>query len=437
MFKTFYNYSKNLFELALPIIMGNLGFIMIGVGDVVVAGRHSTDTLAAISIATAITNCIMIFGIGILTTISAILSNYRGEGKEIQKYFYPSIKFALLLGVLASGVTLGCIPFLDKIGFEPHLVPIIKDYFFITAFASFGGYLHCAAKEYLQAFEIVIFPNLLTIFCIFLNLGLNILFVYGCGIIPEMGAIGLAVSSFLVRYFMGIVLLIYCFKKIKIQYFKDFNYYKDLLRVGLPASTAVMIEFTGFNVIAVVMGRVASVYAAAHNLICTMTSVAFMIPLAVSNATAVKVGYSNGAKDYHTLKKYAFTALGLAIIFMSVSAIILGLIPEFLVSLFTTDRELINVCVPIIYVLCVFQVFDGLQVTFSGIFKGLKRTKIVMIANFVSYWIISFPLGCFFAFKFNLNLLGFWSALCISSVIVCTTMFIAMLKQFKKLPENL
>ena len=196
---------------------------------------------------------------------------------------------------------------------------------------------------------------------------------------------------------------------------------------------AILIEFTGFNVISVVMGRVASVYAAAHNLICTMTSVAFMIPLAVSNATAVKVGYSNGAKDYSTLKKYAYTALGLAIIFMSISATTLGFIPEFLASLFTKDRELINVCVPIIYVLCAFQIFDGLQVTFSGIFKGLKKTKVVMFANFVSYWIISFPLGCILAFKFNLNLLGFWSAICISSVILCVAMYFAMRRYFKKM----
>ena len=81
------NYAKDLLKLAGPIIMGNLGFIMIGVGDVVVAGRHSTDTLAAISIATAITNCILMLGIGILATSSAILSNYRGEGKNIEKYF--------------------------------------------------------------------------------------------------------------------------------------------------------------------------------------------------------------------------------------------------------------------------------------------------------------------------------------------------------------
>ena len=324
MFKSYGTYAKNLLQMAGPIIMGNLGFIMIGVGDVVVAGRHSTETLAAISIATAITNCILMLGIGILTTSSAILSNYRGGGKNIEKYFYPSIKATAILSVIASGIIFACIPFIDKIGYSADLAKVIKDYFFITGFAVFGGYLHCAMKEYLQAFEIVVFPNLLTIFCVFLNLGLNILFVFGCGIIPEMGAIGLAISSLIVRYFMGIVLFIYCLVKIKIKYYKDFNYYKNLIKVGLPSSLAIMIEFAGFNIIAVIMGRVAGIYAAAHNLLCTFTSVSFMIPLAISNATAVKVGFANGAKDYPTLKKYAYTCILMSIGVMAISAMIIG-----------------------------------------------------------------------------------------------------------------
>ncbi len=425
--------AKNILELAFPIIMGNLGFIMIGVGDVIVAGRHSTDTLAAISLATAMLNCILMLGIGILSTISAILSNYRGEGKDIRKYFFPSVKFSIFLGLLSSIIILIFIPIIDKIGFAPNLAKIVKDYFFITAFATFGGYLHCAVKEYLQAFEIVIFPNILTIFCVFLNLFLNIIFVFGWGFIPQMGAIGLAIASLVVRYFMGFGLLVYCLMKIKVQYFKDFNYFKDLIKVGLPSSLAIMIEFVGFNIISVVMGRVAGIYAAAHNILCTMSSVSFMVPLAISNAVSVKVGFTNGSKEFVLLKKYAHTGIGMSLIFMSFSAIIFGLFPEFLVSLFTRDYELVKVCVPIVYTLCFFQLFDGLQVSLSGIFRGLKRTKIVMISNLIAYWIISFPLGCVLAFKLNLNLIGFWYGLFASSIIVCSIMSLYLKRIFKKM----
>ena len=429
----FNKYAKDLLRIAGPIIMGNLGFVMIGVGDVIVAGRHSTNTLAAISIATAVTNTLMMIGIGILVSISAILSNYRGEGRDIRKYFYSSLKFGMSLAFFICLIILACIPAIDKIGFTPELIPLIKDYFFITAFATFGGYLHAVTKEYLQAHEILIFPNLVTIACVFLNIIMNVVLVFGIGPFPQLGVKGLAIASLLVRYFMGITLLIYCFAKFRFVNFKDSNYIKDLAKVGIPASLAIMIEFAAFNSISVIMGRVAGIYAAAHNLICTLTNVSFMIPLAISNAMAIKVGYSNGGKLYGDLKQYAKTGIKICLGFMTCSALVIGCIPDFIIGLFTKDTELIKVCVPIAYVLCIFQIFDGLQVALSGVFRGIKNTKIVMFSNFIGYWIIALPAGCLLAFGCNMKLIGFWYALFASSVVICSIMIISMLSKFKKM----
>lgn len=432
MFKLERKYIKDLLQIAFPIILGNLGFIMIGVGDVIVAGRHSTETLAAISLATAIINCITIIGIGILGSISPILSNYRGANKEPEKYFYPSLKFTFILSLIISIVIFSFIPLIENLGFEEQLNPIIKDYFFVTAFSTFGAYLHCMAKEFLQAFEIVIFPNILTIFCIFLNVILNILFVFGFGIIPEMGAIGLAIASLITRYFMGIVLFLYCYKKVKVKPHKDKNYYLDLLKVGIPSSVAIMIEFVAFNSITVIMGRVSGIYAAAQNIVCTITSISFMVPLAIGNAAGVKVGFANGAKAYIALKKFAYTAMALSVGFMAISAIIVAIAPGLITSLFTTDKNLIEVCVPIIYTLCFFQVFDGLQAALAGIFRGLKHTEVVMIANFISFWIIAVPVGCLLALKFQLNLMGFWYALILAAIALCLIMFTNLMQKFRK-----
>ena len=426
-------YIKDITKIAAPIILGNLSFIMIGVGDVIVAGRHSTDTLAAVSLATAILNCIMMFGIGILSSISAILSNYRGAGKEAEKYFYPSLKFTSLLSIVTSLVIFAFIPLIGKLGFEDKLVPLVKDYFLITAFSTFGAFLHCMSKEFLQAFEIVIFPNVLTVICIFVNLILNIIFAFGWGAIPEMGAAGLAIASLITRYFMGFVLFTYCFKKVHIQKFKDKNYYRDLIKVGMPSSLAIMIEFIGFNAMTVILGRISGIYAAAQNIVCTLTSVSFMVPLAISNATAVKVGFANGAKYYKSLKTYAYTGISICVAFMTCSAVCVALFPEFLIKLFTHDKELLDVCMPIVYILCFFQVFDGLQVALAGVFRGIKKTKVVMISNFIGYWLVSIPLGCFFAFHMKLNLLGFWYGLITAAVVLCTIMFVTMQIRFKKL----
>lgn len=427
----FRHYAKELLNIALPIIMGNLGFILIGAGDVLIAGRHSTDTLAAISIATAITNCIQTFGIGLIVSVSPLLSNYRGENKSAKKYFYPTLRFAMFLAILVMLAVLAFIPLIDFMHFEPKLVPMIKQYMFVTAFATFGGYLHAAVKEFLQAFEIVLFPNLVTAFAVFLNIVLNIVLVFGLGPIPSLGVLGLAIASFVVRYFMGLVLLFYCFKLMNFKNYVDFDYYKNLIKIGIPISCAILVEFIAFNSIAIIMGSVSGVYAAAQNLICTLTTVSFMVPLAISNAIAVKVGFANGAGNIKDLKKYSFVGTVICVGFMTCSAIIFASFPEFLVRLFSQDDVLIKISIPILYVLAIFQVFDGLQVALSGIFKGIKKTGVVLLSNFVAYWLISIPLGCTLAFKFNLGLKGFWFGLCAAAIILCFIMLTMLLKNIR------
>ena len=426
-------YLTDILNIATPIILGNLSFILIGVGDIIIAGRHSTETLAAVSISNAIIMSISMFGIGTLGSISALLSNYRGSKQEPEKYFYPSIKITAILSFIISTIILAIIPFIDKMGFDPNIIKPIKEYFFISVFSIFGAYLHCTLKEFLQTFEIVLFPNLLSVFSIFLNIILNIIFVFGFGLIPEMGVKGLAIVSLITRYFMGLVLLFYCYKKFNIGYHKDFKYYTDLLKIGIPSSVAMIIEFLGFNITIVILARISSLYAAAQNIIFTLTSVAYMIPLGISAATSIKVGYTNGAKKFKSLKKYAYTGLLSSIFVMVISALMLAIFPKQILCIFTNDFNLINACLPVLLYLCFFQVFDGMQVALSGIFRGLKNTKIVMMANFISYWLISIPVGCYLGITKKMGLLGFWYGLFISSVVLCIILIINLKNHFNKM----
>lgn len=430
---SFKYYAKELLNIALPIIMGNLGFILIGAGDVLIAGRHSTDTLAAISIATAIINVLFIFGIGLLGSISPILSNKRGARQPAKRYFYPTIRISIIMALITSVAVFATIPLIDYLHFEPKLVPAIKEYMFISAFATVGMYLNAALKEYLQAFEIVLFPNLVTVFCVFLNLILNTVLVFGFGPIPSLGAVGLAIASLIVRWVMGLALLFYCLINMNTRNFHDKSYYKSIMKVGLPISLAVMVEFVAFNSIAIIMGRVAGIYAAAQNLVCTLTTVSFMVPLALSNAIAVKVGFANGADNIKDLKKYAFVGIVMAVSFMACSSIVFATFPEFLVGLFTKDKALVSICIPIIYILSMFQVFDGLQVALSGVFKGIKETNVVLLANFVGYWLIYLPLGYHLALHRNFMLRGFWYGLIISAIILCTIMIVLLRKNIRKI----
>lgn len=422
-------YIRELLKISAPIILGNIGFILIGIGDVVVAGRHSTDTFAAISIATAILNCIFTFGIGLISSISPLLSNYRGEKRVVKRYFYPSIRFAMTLAFIVSILIFAFIPVIPFMGFEQKLIKPIQEYMFVSAFSTFGAYLHACLKEFLQTFEIVMFPNVLTLFCVFLNVALNVIFVFGFGPIPSMGVIGLAIASLLVRYVMGFALLIYCYAQMRLSNYHEKGYYKNLVKIGLPISMAVFIEFVAFNCIAILMGRVSGIYAAAQNLVCSLTTVSFMVPFAISNAIAIKVGFANGAGEFQDLKKYALTGTVMSVAFMFCSAMIFLSFPKFIVGIFTVDDNIYKIVLPVMFVVAMFQVFDGLQVSLAGICKGVKQTDIVLLANFVAYWCVSIPVGCILGLALNYKLIGFWVGLVMSAMILCAIM-IYKLKKF-------
>lgn len=430
--KVYPKYVKELLNLAMPMIMGTLGMILIGAGDVFVAAKYSTNTLASVSIANSIIICIFLFGIGILTSVSPLLSNLRGSKDSIKKYFLPTINFAMLLAFISFVLILICIPLVEKIGFEKILVPDIKKYMFICAFSTFGAYLQVALKEYLQAFEIVLFPNFLNFIGVFFHLFLDFVFVFGWFGFPAMGTIGLAIATLLSRTLFGLILLFYCLIFIRIRKYKDFGYFINLLKLGLPIAIAIVLEFAAFYLITILMGRVSGIYAASQSILITITTATFMIPVAISNAIAVKVGFANGACNFVDLKRYAFSGIAISMGFMSICALGFLFFPKFFVNIFTNDPSLVKICVPILILAGFFQIFDGLQVSLSGIFKGLKKTNIVMFGDFAAYWLIGLPLGLLLGFKYNMNLYGLWVGL---TVAIFTLSMILLFILIRKLPK--
>ena len=428
-----YKYIKELFQLALPIIMGNLGLILLGAGDCFVAGRYSTEAIAAISIATAINATVMMFGTGLMFSVSPLLSNKRGAKESTKKYFYPSIRFAIITGLILMLITFAYIPFLDYLGFEKSLLANVKLFTYIVVLSAIPAQINVTIKEFLQSYEIVFVPNLLLILSVFLNIFLNYIFVFGMFGLPQMGVTGIALSTTLVRTTLSIILLSFCFYNFRFKQYKDSEYYKQIIKIGLPISSAIIIEFLAFNYIAVIMGRVSGVYAAAHNIILILSSASFMIPMGISNAMAVKVGYANGARNYPELINYIKNGMGIAVLFMIFAGMMFAIFPHQFASLFTSDKELISIIVPVMYIVAAFQVTDGIQASLSGIYKGLKRTKFVMISNFIGYLLISISLGFYLGIIKRMYLTGCWLAISISSAILCLILISFLLIILKRL----
>lgn len=433
--KEYKNHARQLIELSIPIILGNVGNMLINVGDVIVAGRHGTVTLAAISVASAIFMTFLIAGVGFMASISPVISNLRGMRIPAKNLFRVTTFYSLLIGLIFFTLIRLILPIIPNIGLAGDLAYYVTEYLEISSWGAFAGLLFMAFKEFLQAYEIVIFPNLIVVGAIFLNIFLNIVFVFGYLGFPELGVKGLAIASLIVRWLMALILFLYCipFLKGKTQKYK--SYIKDLIKTGWPISLALFFEFLGFNITAILVGKFTEVYAACHNIIVTMTGTTYMIPLSISNAAAIKIGFANGERNIQNIKRYTITGYILIIGYMATNMVLYGFFPHQLLKIFTKDPIVVQTCLPVLGIVLCFLFFDGMQCACVGALKGLKETKPIMWTMAFAYLVVSIPFGSVLAFKYGIVLNGFWIGLACGIFVACIISSTILIRKIKKLTK--
>ena len=410
-------YIAELFTISLPIMLGNVGHTLIGATDVWIAAKHSVNTLASIAIANAILFTIFFIGIGLLSGISIILANRRGAKETTKKYFLSGVVLSQVLAFITLIFLIIITKFVPFMGFSEELIPAIQQYMYVTSFSIFGMYLYQAIKEFLLAYEIVNFPNIVVLISVAVNAFLNYFLVFGFGNFEGLGSLGLAVATLIVRLFMGLCMLVYVlklFKRKRKEPLFDITYVKQVLKIGAPIGVAIFLEFLAFNLVTIRVGMDKGLLSAVHNILITLVDTVYMVPLSIATAMSIKIGFYNGAGNKQEIKRYSIAGLIMATLFMSCCSLAFFLKPEFFIGIFSKDKVIFDIAINIVPIFSIFVIADGLQVSLGGILKGLKMTKAVSACILSSYWIIGVPLGFFLAYKENLSLLGFWIALMIA-----------------------
>lgn len=416
-----------------PIIVGQLAQMLIGVGDVYMAGQYSTKAVAAIGVANGIVSPVFLLGLGLLMGISPKLALKRGEGEDVTKFMPELINYILMVSVACTAIMLLVEKLVPYFQIEQELVPIIQDYIAIVSWSFFPAYLFFGFKEFLQSFEKVVLPNVISILSVFLNLALNYLFIYGWEFIPSLGVNGLAFASLGIRIFMGLSIVPFIFK-----YMHTFSlrptFSKELFLFSFPIAFTFFLEVMAFTLVNVLSGVLGVLEAAANNIVLNIASTAFMIPLSISSAVAVKVGAAFGSKDLESIKNNIKAALLLSCGFMVCTALIFWTTPAFAMQLFTHDLDVINLGVRLLAIVALFQLFDGLQITLGGVLRGLQDSRSPSAMIIIGYWFIGLPFGAYLTFKQSQGVSGLWVGLAVSLAMVSIGLIYVLRKKFKYSP---
>ena len=423
----------DIIKLALPILGGNLSQILVSLADTIVAGRYSTVALGAISVASAIVMTVIIGAIGLVQSISPVISNYRGKKMPAKRYFKLNLIFSVLVSLPFFLILELLLVHIDKIALSADIVGDVKTYISICAWSVFPSVIFIAVKEFLQSYEKVVFANVLMLLSVVVNVILNVILTFGYFIIPEMGVKGLSYATLISRIFSAVLILIYCFPLFRSAFKASSKYIEDLLKTGIPISFALFFEFLGFNLTAVLIGKFSSTMAAVHNIILCIANLAFMTELSVASAASVKIGYFNGAKDKKSIIKYSLSSIFLIVMIALVAFIVLIFKSDVIIKIFSDDPEVLNMARNIIKIVICFLFFDGIQCGCVGILKGLKDTKIIALTMLSSYLLIAIPLGSYLAFCKNIVLEGFWLGLALALFFAAVVTSVRVIADIRKM----
>lgn len=421
---------RPMLRLALPLVLTELSWIVMGLVDTMMVGRlpYSAVAIGAVSLGGIFFYTIGIFGSSIMLGLDTLVSQSYGAGKveNCHRDFWNALYLALVLGPALMIVILAILPSLSRFAIDPEVLSYTVPFVKILTWSTLPLVLYFAFRRYLQSMAIVKPVVFAGVSANLVNLLGNWTLVYGHFGFPALGVKGSGWSTLISRIYMAIVLavaVVYYDRKRSSGLWRasmrlEMSRIREMLRLGIPAATQLLLEISAFSLTTILIARLGAVALAGNQIALNVASITFMVPLGIGSAAAVRVGHAIGAQDPRGAVRAGWMALFFGTTFMSLSAFTLFLFPHAIARLYSPDEQVVRMGAALLLVAAVFQLFDGLQVVTTGALRGAGNTRTPMFAHLLGYWIIGMPLGAILCFKFGLGAVGFWSGLCVALVLI-------------------
>lgn len=407
---------RGILALAMPVVAVQVGMMAMGVVDTMMVGHYSARDLAAVALGNLYFFTAVVFPMGLLMALDPLVSQAVGAGDRaaVGRALQRGMILAAGLGIPAAGALIPGGPLLDLLRQPLEVVPVASGYARAALPGVFPFLFFIVVRQTLQAMGRVA-PIVVTILLANLvNLFLNWILIYGNWGFPEMGAVGSGWASSLSRWVMFLFLLAVAWPLLR-GYLLPFRPRAlrigplwRMIRLGSPIGVQFGLEYGAFATTGLLMGWLGAVAMAGHQVALNMASLTFMVPLGISQATAVLVGQGVGRGDAPGARRAAVGGMFLGAAFMTVTALIFLLAPEVLAGLYSNDALVLGLAVTLIPLAGIFQVFDGLQVVASGVLRGIGDTRSPMVLNLLGFWCIGMPVGLWLAFGRSMGPRGLW-----------------------------
>ncbi|HEY9551403.1 MAG TPA: MATE family efflux transporter [Prevotella sp.] len=418
--KQYYSHYQALSSLGVPIIVGQIGTIVLGFADTLMIGRHSTAELAAAAFVNNMFILVLLFSLGFSYGLTPVVGSFfgRGDTGSIGRMVKNSLVANLLLAVALMAVMGVLYLNLHRLGQPAELLPLMRPYFLVNLVSI--PFVACfnTLKQLADGITDTKTPMWLLLGGNLLNIGGNYVLIYGkCGL-PEMGLFGAGLSTMVSRMVMAVVFVWVVFRS------KNYEAYREgfvagrtnqadlrrLCGLGFPLGLQMGMETAAFSLSSIMVGWIGTTALAAHQVMLTISQVFYMVYYGMAAAVAIRVSYFAGQRDYEALNRSAVAGFHLILLIALAVSVPVMVLRGTMGSWFTDSKEVCFMVSQVIIPLVVYQFGDGLQCTYANALRGISHVKPLMYVAFLAYFVISLPLGYFLGIAMEWGLLGIWSA---------------------------
>ena len=449
------SHIKAISLLGLPIVVGQLGVIVQGMADTIMVGQYGTPELSASALVNNIYNFIIFFLLGISYATTPITGAAFGQGDD--ESVSRSLKDSLIVNLSFSAIIVFLLTVLyfnlDILRQPEKLMPLVRPYYLtiMLSLPFLAGFN--ALKQFVEAVGETNIPMRVMLVSNAINIALNAILIYGMMGLPEWGLFGAGLATFIARVFLFVTMLVVVFRgrrfkvwtgKVKGENGKlktdssashlsncstergatrseategvdnPLTSHRSSLsgsfrmaRIGLPIAVQLCLESASFNIAGMFMGWIGAIPLAAHQVICTISTLVFMIQYGIG-AAAIRVSQFRGRGEWTEVRHATYSAWGLSATFSLLMVGCICLFREPITSIFTSDLRVQTLCYSLLPAFVLYQFGDCTQIIFSNSLRALEAVGRMLLYAIIAYLLVSIPMSYLLGIHLGFGAEGVW-----------------------------
>ncbi|MBR7800763.1 MATE family efflux transporter [Undibacterium fentianense] len=393
-----------LWQIAWPVLIGQLATVGMSVADVAMTGHLSADDLAAVALGASLWSIILVTVMGVMIAINAVVAHEVGAGAfdKIPHIMRQSMWMAFGVGLIACALLNFSTIVFNYLQLESHVQQKATEFVRIISIGMPAFAMYRALYSYTTSLNETKPVMVIAILGLAFNVIVNYLFIYGKFGLPQLGSTGCALATGFAMWLMLGAMLWWIHRAPVYRQTFPFTHreapkwseIRAMLKIGLPIGVTYFAEVSAFCAVGLLVARFGVVAISANQIALNFSSLIFMVPMSLGIALTTRVSQTLGEGDVVRARFVSWTGVGISLVFAVISASAMTLLRYQVAAAYTSDPAVQQVAADLLLLAAIFQLSDAAQVTFSCALRGYKVTRVPMFIHIMAFYGFALPIGC-------------------------------------------